>query len=189
MDLLKNLNWLRQVRRPLKKEVKKLWAHAAVTGLYGKAIAKKIGQDSDTAFLCGLLHSIGKPFVVHTVNESKRQSETSVPWAVMEKVIKKSYVELGRKLSDVWQLPNPVKESIVLHEDCAYHLGTCPQKGAIITNLAIHLTSLLLDNTTNETNAIRELPVVRDLNVSEEDFDTLLEMQDSIRTSIEPMLT
>ena len=50
------------------REVRGLWAHAIATAFYGKALASLMGENPDTAFLGGLLHSLGKLFVVHTVN-------------------------------------------------------------------------------------------------------------------------
>ena len=170
------------------QEVKSLWGHALATGLYGKHIAERIGVNPDPAFLCGLLHAIGKPFVIHTVNQSRQDSEAPVPWSVMVEVIKGSYVEVGRRMGEEWGLPAPVKEAIVLHEDCAFHLSTCPMKGAVITCLASHLADSLLNPSPTEESALLTHPVVSHLHVSQEDMAALLEMKDSIRTMVEPLL-
>jgi HD-like signal output (HDOD) protein len=47
------------------KEIRRLWSHALATGLYGKEIARRIRHNVENAFLCGLLHSIGKPVILH----------------------------------------------------------------------------------------------------------------------------
>ena len=170
------------------QEVKALWGHALATGLYGKHIAERIGVNPDTAFLCGLLHAIGKPFVIHTVNQNRQDPGTPVPWSVMVEVIKGSYVEVGRRMGEDWGLPAPVKEAIVLHEDCAYHLSTCPSNGAVITCLASHLASFLLNPSTTEESALLALPVVSHIKASKEDMAALLGMKDSILTMVEPLL-
>lgn len=175
--------------RGYEREVTELWMHALATGFYGKTIAGQIGQDQDMAFLCGLLHAIGKLFVVHTVNGYYHQDSASpLPWTVMMTLIKESYIEVGRQLGDAWDFPAPVKEAINLHEDHAYHLATSPTKGAPITCLATHLTRFLYDSTTMEEEVLRALPVVQTLQVSENTMNTLLEMQDTIRASVETML-
>ena len=171
------------------QDVKSLWGHALATALYGKNIAERIGVNPDTAFLCGLLHAIGKPFVIHTVNQYRQDSDAPVPWSVMVEVIKGSYVEVGRRMGEDWGLPAPVKEAIVLHEDCAYHLSTCPTKGAVVTCLANHLATFLLNPSSTEESALLSLPVVSHLHVSQEDMAALLGMKDSIWTKVEPLLS
>ncbi len=174
--------------RGYEREVMEIWMHALATGFYAKAIAGQIGQDQDMAFLCGLLHAIGKPFVVHTVNHYLQDSASPLPWTTMRTLMKESYVEVGGQLGEAWDLPAPVKEAIILHEDNSYHLATCPTKGAPITCLAIHLAGFLYDPTTMEEEVLRPLPVVQALQVSENNMNILLEMQDTIRANVETML-
>lgn len=169
-------------------EVKGLWRHSLAVGLYGKAIAGQLGLNTENAFLCGLLHAIGKPFVIHTVNEFRKEDETPLPWSVMLQVLKESSIEVGTTLAAAWQLPEPVQEVILLHQDHAYHLGTSPMKGTPIICLAIHLVEVLYDPATMEEAAIRGLPVVQALQMSDHDMNGLLEMQDTIRASVETML-
>ncbi len=169
-------------------EVKGLWQHSLAAGLYGKAIAGQMGLSAENAFLCGLLHALGKPFVIHTVNNYRKEAETLLPWSVMLTVLKESSIEVGTTLAAVWQLPGAVQETILLHQDHAYHLGTSPLKGAPITCLAIHLAEYLYDPSIIEEGTLRALPVVQALQVTENEMNALLEMQDSIRTSVETML-
>ena len=169
-------------------EVKGLWIHGLATGFYGKIIAAKIRQQPDTGFLCGLLHAIGKPFVVHTVNQFRQSSDSPLPWTVMMTLMKESYIEVGRHLGIAWNFPDPVKAAINLHEDHAYHLATSPTKGAVITCLAKHLATHFLDPEASQADAIRALPVVQDLGLLEEDMNILLESQDTIRAQLETML-
>ena len=169
-------------------EVKGLWLHGLATGFYGKIIAAKIRQQPDIAFLCGLLHGIGKPFVVHTVNQFRQSADSPLPWTVMMTLMKESYIEVGRHLGIAWDFPDPVKAAINLHEDHAYHLATSPTKGAVITCLAKHLATHFLDPEAIHADAIRALPVVQDLGLLEEDMNILLESQDTIRAQLETML-
>lgn len=169
-------------------EVKGLWIHGLATGFYCKIIAGQIGKQADTAFLCGLLHAIGKPFVVHTVNQFRQSSDSPLPWTTMMTLMKESYIEVGRQLGQAWDFPAPVQEAINLHEDHAYHLTTSPTKGAVITCLAKHLASHFLDPEANHEDTIRALSVVQDLGLPEEDMNILLESQDTIRAQVETML-
>ncbi len=175
--------------RGYEHEVRELWSHALATGFYAKAIAELIGNNSDTAFLCGLLHAIGKPFIVHTVNQYRQPSDSPIPWTVMMTLMKESYIEVGRQLAEAWEFPDAVKEAINLHEDHAIHLTMSPTKGAVITCLARPLASQLLDPEFTTPDALRTLPSLRALSLPQENIDTLLEMQSFIRTQVRSMLT
>ncbi len=170
------------------REVKELWIQGLATGFYGKSIAEQIGQDKDIAFLCGLLHAIGKPFVVHTVNHYRQAPAEPLPWSAMLRIMQESYIEVGRQLGEAWNFPIPVKEAINLHEDHAYHLATSPTKGAVITCLALHLARHFQDPEGIPEETVRALPVVQALILSDEQMTTLLESRDTIQAQIENML-
>ena len=170
------------------KEVRALWRQSLATGLYGKEIARRIRHNVENAFLCGLLHTIGKPVLLHSILESQKHSETKPSWSVTETLMKEFHVQVGSKLGEVWQLPDPVKEAIALYQDHTYHRATSPTKGAIITCLANHLASYLLDPSSIQEEALRALPVVEDLNFYPDDMTALLDLQDTIRQSVECMI-
>ena len=170
------------------REVRELWTQGLATGFCGKSIAAQIGQDQDMAFLCGLLHAIGKPFVVHTVNHYRQDTAELLPWSAMVQLMQESYIEVGRQLGEAWDFPVPVKEAITLHEDHAYHLATSPTKGAVITCLARHLAMHFHDQEGIPAETIRALPVVQALTLSDEQMTTLLESRDTIQAQVENML-
>ena len=174
--------------RGYEREVRALWAHAIATAYYGKALAGMIGQDPDTSFLSGLLHGIGKPFVVHTVNQYRSSADIPLPWTAMLTLFEQSYIEVGRQLADEWNFPLAVKEAINLHQHHSYHLATHPSKSAAITCLARHLATYHLDSVSVSEDTIRALPAAAALNIPPEVMDGLLEMKDLIQIHIDSLL-
>ncbi|GJL51188.1 MAG: hypothetical protein NPIRA01_24150 [Nitrospirales bacterium] len=170
------------------KPVKDLWRHALTTGLYGKEIARKIRHNVENAFLCGLLHSIGKPVVLHTILGMRKTDEIPIPWSIMEQLMKDCHVELGASLAKSWELPEPVCEAILLYQDHTYAQATSPTKGAIITCLADHIASFHLNSQSMDEKTLRTRPVIQDLNFYPEDMDALLALHDSIHASVECMI-
>ncbi len=175
--------------RGYEHEVKGLWLHALASGFYGKAIASQIGENQDTAFLCGLLHDIGKPFVVHTVNQHQSNSSTRIPWSAMLTLFKDSSKEVGRQLALEWEFPDPVKEAIHLYPDHAFHRASSPKNSTVITNLAHHLATHLVAPEAQSADAVRALSVVRALNLKENVREGLFTIQDDIRAQVNTMLT
>jgi HD-like signal output (HDOD) protein len=170
------------------KEVRALWHQALATGLYGKEIARRNRQNVENAFLCGILHTIGKPLIIHLINQAPRDSSTQLSWEVIEILIQEFHITAGTKLAEAWQLPQPVQETIRFYPDAAYHQAISPTKGAMITCLADHLAASLVDSASLDEEALRALPVVQDLNFYPEDMDAIFELKDTIQESVEAFL-
>ncbi len=176
------------IDRGYEREVRNLWAHALATAFYGRTLAGMIGNNQDTAFLCGLLHSLGKLFVVHTVNIYQSASASPLPWSGMLTLIEQSYIEVGRKLADAWNFPSPVKEAINLHQHFSYHLATHSSNGAAITCLAKHIATHHLDSVALTRETILALPVATALNVPHDVMDGILEIKPEIQKQIDSVL-
>ena len=175
--------------RGYEQEVKELWVHAIASGFYAKAIADLIGKNADIAFLCGLLHAIGKPFIIHTVNQYRQPTDSPIPWTLMMELMKESYVEVGRQLAEAWEFPDEVKEALTRHDDHTIHLATSPEKGAVITSLARQFASHLPDLETLTPDTLYALSSVKILKLTEDNIDTLLKMQPAIQHQVQSMLT
>ena len=170
------------------REVKALWSHMLTTAFFAKSIAGLIGRSPDEAFLSGLLHAIGKPLVVHLVNQHQQDSTSLLPWTAIMSLMKESYVEVGRQLAEAWGFPDSVKEAINLHEDHAYHLAMSPTKSAAITCLAGHFASHCLDQESLSGESLRGLPVVKALKVPDDVMDALFENYATIQAQVDGML-
>lgn len=173
--------------RGYEREVRELWEHAVTTGLYAKAIAGQIGENQETSFLCGLLHAIGKPFIVHTVNHGRYQNDPPLPWSIMIALMNQSYVEVGRHLAEAWHFPHVVRDTIMLHRDHTFHLDQSSTKSAAITCLANHLTSQIVASSIDE-KALQALPVTKFLSSFPIDLTNLLAMKETIRPQVYRML-
>ncbi|MDH4192818.1 MAG: HDOD domain-containing protein [Nitrospirota bacterium] len=170
------------------KEVRTLWHQALATGLYGKEIARRIRHNVENAFLCGLLHTIGKPLVLHLVLTSRHQPQVRPSWALMESLIHEWHIPAGAKLAEAWKLPEPVQEAIRLYSDETFDQATSPTKGAMITCLADHLASWLVDPSSHDEERLRVLPVVQALNFYPDDMTVLLEQRETIQQHVEAFL-
>ncbi len=170
------------------KEIRTLWHQALASGLYGKEIARRIRHNVENAFLCGLLHTIGKPLLLHLLTTSAQTLQVRHSWALMESLIQEWHIPAGAKLAAAWKLPEPVQEAIRLYPDHSFHEATSPTKGAMITCLADHLSTCLLDPSTHNEEKLRTLPVVQALNFYPEDMTALLEQGETIQRQVEAFL-
>ncbi len=174
--------------RGYEPEVRGIWAHAIATAFYAESLAGIIGKNPDTPFICGLLHSLGKLFVVHTVNQSMPSDASPLPWSTMLTLIEQSYIEVGRQMADAWNFPASVKEAINLHQHYSYHLAINPSKGAALTCLARHVATYHLDSVDISEDLIRVLPVTASLKILPDTLTDLIKNKAVIQSKIDALL-
>ncbi|HET6412268.1 MAG TPA: HDOD domain-containing protein [Anaeromyxobacter sp.] len=95
-------------------QLKVLWEHSVAVGILARDVLALTGEgDSESAYLAGLLHDVGKPVVASVLLELERQLTEvyqkgwidSGEWlAVVRTVHRKVAVALAEK----WQLPGPI---------------------------------------------------------------------------------
>ena len=174
--------------RGYEREVRALWAHAIATAFYAKSLASLIGAPPDMAFLCGLLHSIGKLFIVHHINQTQNTDSHRLSWAAMQVLMNQSYIEIGGQLAESWNFPYPIKEAIDYHQHYSFHLATHPSKGAAITCLAKHLATNHLDSGLLSEEALRALPVTEALKIPQDVMEGIFDIKNVIQAQIDSLL-
>lgn len=98
-----------------------LWQHALGCALGARWLANRCGyQDlSDQAYLAGLLHDIGKQFLLAALEEITRSGDFGVALSdrLVQEVIDTMHVEQGLKLFEEWNLPEVYREVVADHHD------------------------------------------------------------------------
>jgi putative nucleotidyltransferase with HDIG domain len=104
--------------------LEKMWEHAMITGALAKIIAKESGLDrkaSDTAFMAGLLHDIGRLLIAAYLPDSyrviaKRIEEKSISMVAAEtEIIGTTHAAVGAYLIGLWGLPDDILEAAAFH--------------------------------------------------------------------------
>ncbi|HVO19353.1 MAG TPA: HDOD domain-containing protein [Anaeromyxobacter sp.] len=95
-------------------QLKVLWEHSVAVGLLARDVLALTGQgDSESAYLAGLLHDVGKPVVASVLLELERQLTEvyqkgwidSGDWL---RVVRSVHRKVGVALGEKWQLPAPI---------------------------------------------------------------------------------
>ena len=95
-----------------------LWQHALATALWAKEIARKMRTNVEAAFLCGLLHSIGKPVILQTVADFRMTSDMVMNEEDLSQLFNEFRVPVSQVITDEWGLPEIVAEAIIYYTDC-----------------------------------------------------------------------
>lgn len=99
-----------------------LWEHSLATALGSRLLVKKYGGvDKEDAYLCGLLHDIGKLVLLQSAPEIYVQiieevKETNLPFQKVEgKRLGFNHVQVGQVLLSKWQFPTYLISQISGH--------------------------------------------------------------------------
>lgn len=102
---------------PVVKDVMQdLWLHSQACALGCRVLAMITGHNSlaDQAYMAGLLHDIGKLYILKAMEQLGQDKETGIVLAkgLILEVFSEMHVELGCRLMDHWNIP-PVYRAIV----------------------------------------------------------------------------
>ncbi len=167
------------------REIKGLWQHSLASGAYAKEIARMRRFNVESAYLCGLLHAIGKPVVVQTAAALSREHKMAIepPW--VDQLLAGYHTRVGSLIAKKWALPQQVIESIAFYEH--YDQATGSRQECMITCLADRLATHLLQPESMDDAAVRDHPVYAELNLYPDDVEALLQMKEKVAATVEAM--
>lgn len=166
-------------------EVKGLWHYSLASGAYAKEIARMRRFNVESAYLCGLLHGIGRPVVLQTLVALSREQGTTLSKELMHQLLDGYYIQVGLLVADDWGLPPPVVESIGFHVD--YNYAKTAKQECMTTCLAGRLAKQFLDPEVLDEATLREHVVFADLNLYPKDVDALLAHKEKVQAVVEAM--
>lgn len=175
-------------------EVKQLWRHSLATGAFAKEVARAKRINVESAYLCGLLHEIGKPVVLRIATTIARDPKNNWVKALAPLLENKSHIttliegyhtRVGILIADKWSLPKQVAETIQYYRD--YEHATAFRQECMLTFVADRLASHLLTPEEMPEDSLRDHPVFAELNLYPQDIDKLLTIKDHVLTIVNAM--
>ncbi len=164
-----------------------LWRHALASGAFAKEIARVRRLNVESAFLCGLLHSVGKPALLQLVNDVAKKSATRVGPIALVALLEDLHAVVGIRIAEQWGLPKPVAASIE-------HYTTYAQAGAfrqeaMITFLADRLATHALEPARfGGDDGFRDTAAIGDLNLYPDDVAGLLARRERVLELVAAMV-
>ena len=166
-------------------ELQTLWKHAVGAAAYAKDIARMRRSNVEGAFLCGLLHDVGKPIMLQAVLDVQKQQHLELEPAAVSAIMEAYHTRVGSLIAAAWSLPPHVAESIAYHHD--YLIAPTCAEAVMVTRLADCLSYHLARPEIFDEDSIRHHPVLADLNFYPDDVEALLGKRDTIRRVVEAM--
>ncbi|MCA8965292.1 MAG: HDOD domain-containing protein [Planctomycetes bacterium] len=156
-----------------------LWKHSVLTGFYTKEIARLRRRNVEIAFLCGLLHDVGKAVLLDNVDRVLGKNELTVPVGYLLNAVHEQHVEAGALLASEWKLPEQIAEAIGHHHEYV----TAPRFAdmAMTVCLADQLSHLVAPGPFGKAPDEEELrahPVLEGLNLYPDQLEELINKRD-----------
>jgi len=93
-----------------------LWRHSAETGLWAKEVARALRRNVEGAFLCGLLHDLGRAVLIDTLSELEQAEHIALAPHELDEALERLHAEVGARLLQAWELPSWMVAAVDAHE-------------------------------------------------------------------------
>lgn len=157
--------------------LKELWRHSAATGVFAKEVARTLRRNVEGAFLCGLLHDVGKPVTLTLLPAVCKEVRVKLTPEIAEAAMERHHSLMGALLVKEWELPPWVETVTRYHHD--YENAQQHQTEAMVTCLADNLAHWAMRSSKDVSEEdLFNLSVVGDLDLYEENVRSLLDGRD-----------
>jgi HD-like signal output (HDOD) protein len=179
-------------------DLKRLWRHAIASAVFAKEIARIRRSNVEAAFLCGLLHAVGKPALLQVVADVQLAQEKSTASvravagsgairAAVADLLDALHVGVGLRIAEVWGLPRSVVAAIATYG--CYDRTPGPTQEAAITCLADRLATDLVEPGRFDETTLRDHPVFAHLNLYPDDVAGLLAKRAMVAGVVDSLTT
>lgn len=166
-------------------DVKRLWRHSLASGAFAKEVARTRRVNVESAYLCGLLHGIGKPVVLRTTATLAREQKITPDKPALHALIDGYHSRVGGLIADKWGLPKQVAEAIMYYAD--YDHAASFRQDCMLTCVADRLATYLLAPDGMSEEDLRDHPVFAELNLYPNDIDQLVAGKDKVLAMVGAM--
>jgi putative nucleotidyltransferase with HDIG domain len=93
------------------KEIKEILHHSFLCAFLAKRIALAVGIDPEEAFVCGLLHDIGKTVLLNHIGDSRLPRDAAMM------LIEEHHPQVGALIATKWNLSEVIREAVRYHHN------------------------------------------------------------------------
>lgn len=168
--------------------LRSLWKHSVLAAFFTKEIARMRRRNVEIAFLCGLLHDVGKALLLNNVDQLGAERLQALPRSDLRDAVQDHHVDAGILLAEEWSLPDQVKESIACHHDVAKASNYGDM--SMMVSLADHIAYIAAPSelaTPMREDELLEHDILVSLNLYRDQVDQLLCMKERALEVVEGM--
>lgn len=159
-------------------DVKRLWRHSLASGAFAKEVARMRRVNVESAYLCGLLHEIGKPVILQTATALAQAQRLTIEKSMLYGWIEGYHSRVGALIAEKWGLPKQVATAIQYYDD--YDHAAAFRQECLLTCASDKLASHVLAPEDLPEESLRTQPAFAELNLYPNDIEQLLTMKDQV---------
>lgn len=162
-------------------EVDQVFKHSVATALFGQEIARQTRNNVEEAFLCGLLHDVGRPVLLQALLEVTTQRGLGASRANLLSLVSELHCRAGAALGVAWALPEAVSQALLSH-----HGPAAEQAASVhVTALADVLAHALLDTAELDASVVHGHPSLEKLEIYPDVLSKILGRAENVRQAAE----
>ena len=138
-------------------EIDEIFRHSIGTALFAQEIARHTRNNVEDAFLCGLLHDVGRPVLLQALVTLLREAKLFVDREAVFGLVSELHEAAGSALAKAWTLPETLVNTL------AKHHSPCPEGESIpvrIVSLADRFAQLTAEGDTLTSSAVAGHPAL-----------------------------
>tara|TARA_R110002072_G_scaffold1130_10_gene9440 strand:+ start:18237 stop:19112 length:876 start_codon:yes stop_codon:yes gene_type:complete len=165
-----------------------IWDHALATAHWGKEVARISKKNVEASFLCGLLHSIGRPVVLQAISEHLTASGESIDETEAFALEEHFHIPFGAVIVENWKMPVIVQESVQFYQN--YEQAKTHRDQAMVVHAADKLardTLACKDAGECSIETVLDDEVFAALNLYADEIEVLKAQMDKVVAGMEAM--
>lgn len=166
---------------PYQRHADEAWRLSLAGALWSREVARSARRNVEIAYLCGLLHDVGAPLLLHQLGEVAPDLDDSGVALVLASLGRPA----GVRLASAWSLPEAVVATVA-------YLEEPDAAGAHASSVLVAAAGVALARlgTAGDIDppAVFELPWLVRLNLYPEDIEALVSRQQAIRDVLDAMV-
>jgi putative nucleotidyltransferase with HDIG domain len=160
-------------------EITALFQHSVSAAMFAQEIARATRRNVEDAFMCGLLHDVGRPVILQALVHILQEQKVQVSPAAVVAATAEIHAEVGGILADSWGLPEAVEMSIRHHHSLAP--PDAHATSVRITALADEMARFAFEPERMPEAEVRKHPALAPLELYPEVLDKVLARAEPIR--------
>jgi putative nucleotidyltransferase with HDIG domain len=160
------------------REIDEVFRHSIATALFAQEIARQTRNNVEDAFLCGLLHDVGRPVLLQALVTLLREAHASADRAAVLELVRELHESAGAALAKAWTLPETVVTALAHHHSPHLELEPVPVR---IVALADRFAHLAFESDALTADAISGHPALASLEIYPDVLDKIIKRASVVR--------
>lgn len=163
------------------KEIDEVFGHSIGTALFAQEIARQTRNNVEDAFLCGLLHDVGRPLLLQALITALREAKAVADRESVLSLVTELHEAAGSALAKAWTLPETVVNALAKHHTPQPEHESVPVR---IVSLADRFAHLALEEGALTSDAVLEHPARSALEIYPDVLDKIIKRTSVIKDTI-----